>query len=152
MRNIPVVLLAIVLLIAPLSCTKQISDDAIVAISSDELYTLIQESSRHPDRLVLIDPRSTRAYREAHLPGALHLTIPAVQPNDPRDPRIEDRKNIIVYGNDPADPAARGMSKRLLSAGYKGVRMFMQGLKEWRRLGYPIDHAEQPASTPSGSR
>lgn len=113
------------------------------------------------DALLLIDPRSERRFAEAHIPGARNIRLPQVDPARDRDPGIERFRAIVVYGDDPASASARAMTKRLLAAGYRGVRLYAGGIKEWIGRGYetagtglasgPAASAAPSASTPSAA-
>lgn len=126
-------------------CQNDIKDGDIQPISALEVQRLIGRSAGSKGRgLLLIDPRSPRAYAEGHLPGARHMQIAAVPVDADRDPELEKFDTLVVYGDNPASPPASAMTKRLLAAGYKRVRLFMGGLAEWRANGYPVETSPTP--------
>lgn len=130
-------------------CEPKITDEDIAAISLPELRRLMDRQSAAADGqlLLLIDPRSPARYAEGHLPGAMNMQITAVPLDAGRDPAIEAYRHKVVYGDDPTSAAARAMAKRLLDARYRGVRMFMGGLREWREAGLPIEQTPQPGDS-----
>lgn len=123
---------------------NRIADDKIKNITVAELSQLYARTASEPDLLVLIDPRSPKAFKAAHVPGAKHLPLPQVPPNASRDPAIERHANIVVYGDNPATPTALAMTKRLLAAKYESVRFYAGGLSEWKLRGFPVEEAPKP--------
>jgi len=137
----------------------RIADDKIRNITVAELSQLYEKKASDSDLLVLIDPRSKKAFDRAHIPGARHLTLPQVPPNSTRDPEIARHANIVVYGENPATPTALAMTKRLLAAKYENVRHYAGGLSEWKLRGFPVEEAPEvppaspvPSPTPSESQ
>jgi len=112
-------------------CAKKITDDDIKFVRVDEVHSLLQTARERPDVLLLIDPRSPRAYNEGHIPGAFNISLATINPESKRNPAYEGFKNIIIYGDDPASAPARAMSKKMMLAGYKKVRMFVGGMRDW---------------------
>jgi rhodanese-related sulfurtransferase len=127
---------------------SRIADDKVRNVSVAELSQLYERSAQEQNLLILIDPRSKKAFEAGHIPGAKHLTLPQVPPNAARDPEIERHANIVVYGNNPATPTAIAMTKRLLAAKYENVRFYAGGLSEWRLRGFAVE--EPPASKIEG--
>lgn len=126
-----------------------ISDDDIVFVSIDEARLLHQDAARpgaNPNLAVFIDPRSRGEFEAGHIAGARHLMISEM----PKDARLRtdlrEVRNIIVYGNDPASPAARGMTKRMLEIGYDNVYMLGDGLNAWIAQGLPTEQGSSGAS------
>jgi len=50
--------------------------------------------------------------------------------------------NIVVYCAGPQCPASGKAAEELQKLGYKNVKAFEGGLKEWKELGYLVTHAE----------
>lgn len=92
-----------------------------------------------PDRYLVVDARADAAFREGHLPGAVRMDPVELDPQDP-DPKFDDYKSIIVYGENPAYGRANALTKRFLEAGVSVV-MLDGGLKAWRDKGFPIETA-----------
>lgn len=135
-------------------CSKGVSESTIAFVTLDQVRELQARATVDPRALLLIDPRPDRHFAEGHIPGAVSVQLPEVPSFGGRDPRIAAHSNIIVYGENPASPTARAMTKRLLSIGYSGVRMFSGGLAAWRAADLPIatslSRDEDPPSTPGG--
>lgn len=120
-------------------CEKTTRDTDIKIIRLSELRSLYDRAQRGDrDVLLLVDPRSETRHAQAHIEGSRNLRLPQVDPKKEPDPSIERYSNIVVYGDDPASPAARGMTKRLMAVGYRGVRWYAGGIKEWRSRGYDL--------------
>ncbi len=124
-------------------CDKSISDKDIQPISLTELRALTQ--SDRPNMVLLIDPRSPAAFARGHLPGARNLSLEAIDDRFGTTPELERYSNLVVYGDDPGTGVGRAMAKRLMSVGYKSVRLFFGGVSEWRRAGLELETSEPVA-------
>ena len=132
------------------ACERTTRDTDIKLVSVAEVRQLIDQRARgKPDLVILIDPRPKKYYEQARLPGARHLTLADVQPRATVDPSISRYDNIIVYGDDPASASARGMTKRLMAVGYRGVRLFAGGMKEWTTRGFATEGTGVPPESNS---
>ncbi len=126
-------------------CETSTSDKDIRNISVSELRDLARRADAGQKNLyLLIDPRSSAAFAAGRIPGAINMQLPQVDPRRGVDPALDRYENLVVYGNNPASAPARGMTKRLLSVGYDGVRLLAGGLEEWESLGYPVDRDPAP--------
>lgn len=124
-------------------CHDTLSDRDIEAVPLSELRQLMNK----PQQLGLIDPRSSREFSEGRLPGAMNLTLPEVDDQkDTLDPRLSAFKVLVVYGNDPGSAVARAMTKRLMRAGGKNVKLYSGGLAEWSGNGLKVER--DPAVAP----
>jgi len=112
----------------------------------DEVRELQARDETEPLTLLLIDPRPLRRYCEGHIPGAMTLQLPEVPTFGGRDGRLQGHSHLIVYGENPASPTARAMTKRLLAIGYTGVRLFPGGIESWIAADLPIETSPLPPS------
>jgi rhodanese-related sulfurtransferase len=126
-------------------CEHSVSDKTIEFISTDQVRQYMDKLDRKPHRMVLIDPRAPEDFAAAHLPGARNVQPPAIKPNRRRDPELKRFKYLVVYGENPSSTLARAMAKRLLKAGYSGVRMYLGGLEQWAEAGYEIIREPPPS-------
>lgn len=141
-----VVALGIGLLCALLAgCGKGVSEATIEFVSIDQVRELQVEQAAEPRTMLLIDPRSPRKYAAAHIPGALSVQLPEIQQFGGRDARLNGYANLVVYGENPASPTARAMTKRLLAIGYETVRLYAGGIEEWMDADMPVEQSELPA-------
>jgi len=128
-------------------CEIETRDTDIKLISVGQVKTLVDRQNQgRQGQILLIDPRPTKYFEAGHIAGARNLLLPQVDPKNDRDPSLMGSGIIVVYGDDPASASARGMTKRLMAVGYKGVRLFAGGLKEWRGRGYAVEGAPPPPS------
>ena len=109
------------------------------------------DASQNPELLALIDPRASAKFDAAHLPGARNLKLPNLARGVRSDFDLARHTWIVVYGDNPGDPQARGMAKRLLSNQYAGVRLFAGGVEEWREMGWSLDSAPAPDAESTGA-
>lgn len=130
---------------ALVSCGPNVSDRDIKVVSLEQVrtYHVLQRADQRASIMVMIDPRASREYREAHIPGARNIHLPDFRRGEPRDPELEAFVHIVVYGQHAGDYFAPGVTKRLLELGYKGVVFFAGGLDEWARL-YNVETSEEP--------
>ncbi len=124
-----------------IGCTKQISDRNLVLIDPSEATEIAEGRKRlfglaGTASAVWVDPRSARAFRQGHIPGAISLPF---QNLSTESDRLKGYDVLIVYGDDYDDELARGMSKRLMELGFKDVRTLRGGLKAWTRAGYELE-------------
>jgi len=126
-------------------CQGRITDADIRNVEITEVRALTLRQERSPDErfVAIIDARSSARFADGHIPGARNLHLPDLPARGRKDPELSRYRHILVYGENPATPSARGMTKRLMTFGYKGVRMFGGGMSAWREAGYPIEQGEQ---------
>jgi membrane protein DedA with SNARE-associated domain/rhodanese-related sulfurtransferase len=108
-------------------------------ISVDELYRLIDAGLKP----VIVDVRSqtARALEPRRIPGALHVTLHAVDHHVKDLPR--DRE-IILYCTCPNEASAAQAAKILMNNGFTKVRPLHGGLDAWIAAGYDVE--ELPAA------
>lgn len=134
------ILLAFVLA-SLVGCNKDVSDKDLEFVDTPVVRRQID--SAKPGHLRVIDARSPTDYRAGHLPKAVNLTV-ADLPDGARPPaEISSAKNVIVYGQSPVSGLARGLAKRLILAGHKGVKVYEGGIEAWTQSGYAL---EKPAA------
>ena len=132
-------------------CAKSISDSDLVLISPSEGMELAEGRKTllglgEVEKAAWVDPRGGRAYREGHIPGALH--VPFQDLNDQQQ-MLRGYNALIVYGSDFQDNLADAMSKRLLELGFKDVRTLKGGLRAWTRAGYEVETGDAaPGNAP----
>jgi len=119
-------------LLAGVGCDTNITDRDIEFISVGEAMVLGRES---PDATIFLDPRPGDSFQQGHIPGARNLRLPEVPPNSAKERGLDEADMLIVYGENPGTPAARGLAKRLLANGYSVVRLLEGGFDEWKAQG-----------------
>jgi 3-mercaptopyruvate sulfurtransferase SseA len=131
-------------------CERKTRDTDIKIISLSEMKLLLDRDAtrgRGGGEIVLVDPRPTKAYQAGHIPGARNIQLPQINPKGSGDPSLARHKHIVVYGDDPGSAVARGMTKRLMAVGHRGVRLYAGGMREWRSRGLEMATVGQPQTT-----
>jgi rhodanese-related sulfurtransferase len=62
-----------------------------------------------------------------------------------RNSSLPKDAQIVVYCGSPECPASTKAAELLGQLGFKNVKAFEGGLKEWKALGYPLTKSEKPA-------
>ena len=118
------------------------SDRDIVKASLSETRAILQDK---PGVARAIDTRNSTDFATGHIPGAINLDLSAVKEDkDSIDPALAKFKTLVVYGADAGSGTAWAMSKRLMRAGHKNVRLFAGGYAEWTAAGLKVDGSGAP--------
>lgn len=112
-------------------------------VLKDGLYVpakQVFEALKDSARLVILDARSTVAWRQTHIPGAVPVPYyeePETFINDiPKDDTW-----IIVYCACP-HAASRRVVNTLRRYGFKNTAIIDEGVLVWAQMGYPVLHGE----------
>ncbi len=131
-------------------CETSVSNADIKPISLGEIREAME--SGKDKAILMIDARSSRAYGEGHIPGAINMGIDSVVEREAIvDKRLAAYKTLAVYGDDPGSPSAQALTKRLLFVKYDDVRMFMDGMSGWKRAGLPVAKPAAAGGAPAGT-
>ena len=88
--------------------------------------------------LVVVDALSPMSYARSHLPGAINLPPEWVDEWAPR--RIPDLSSeIVVYCSDADCDSSVIVAERLQALGYRNVRHYAEGKRDWVDAGLPLD-------------
>lgn len=124
---------------AAVGCGVTTSDKDIKGISLAEVKA-ITDAPAADRRELLIDPRPKVDYAAGHIPGAVWVNLPDVSAIPGQtDPALARYSRLVVYGDDPGSSTAKAMTKKLMAVGYSDVKMFVGGLAEWKRAGFPVE-------------
>ena len=89
-------------------------------------------------RMVLLDARSTVAWKQTHIPGA----IPVPYYEEP-EAFVENIPNdstwIVAYCACPHAASGR-VIKKLKKYGYKNLAILDEGILVWAEMGFPVRH------------
>jgi rhodanese-related sulfurtransferase len=106
----------------------------LATIDRDELRRKIDGG----DEFVLIDALAPMSFAHSHLPGAINLPPDWVDERGPD--RIPDRETeIVVYCSSSTCDSSVLVAERLLELGYRNVRHYAEGKKDWVEAGLPIE-------------
>lgn len=116
-----------------------VSDADIEYIDLSQMRQMHSEAQKPGKAVFMIDPRTPSQFADGHIPGAKNILLPSIKATSKPDPDIEEYGLIVVYGNDPASVAAKGMTKRLMEIGYDDVKMYRDGFFAWQLNKLPVE-------------
>ena len=103
-------------------------------ISRDELQRKVEAG----DRFVLVDALAPMSFARSHLPGAINLPPEWVDDRGPR--KIPDLDlEVVVYCVDVDCDSSVLVAERLIELGYRNVRHYPGGKRDWVKAGLPLD-------------
>ena len=125
---------AIVLAATTPGCASKVSDVNISSIAAEDVASWLRNT---PDTRLVIDVRNAEDFEQTHISGAEHFDLPDLM--DARHSEYFARhKTLVVYGQDAGSARATAAAKRLLTLGYRDVRVLQGGLDSWKARGLPI--------------
>ena len=124
-------LTAMTLGLAACNQAPEITENDIEIIDDIGLVDLLDQE---PDT-VIVDVRQDFRYRLGHLPGAIHIPLPELHPDDPR---FVDVEHVVVYGDGLRNTLSHAAAKKLLAGGNLLVSDFRGGFDLWKRNDHPI--------------
>jgi rhodanese-related sulfurtransferase len=108
--------------------------EALPEISREELWQKIEDG----DVFVLVDALAPMSFAHSHLPRAINLPPEWVDERGPR--RIPDPKTeIVVYCAGPKCDSSVEVGNRLAELGYRNIRHFVGGKRDWIEAGLPLE-------------
>ena len=87
------------------------------------------------EAFVLVDVRTRNDYNREHIKGAKSLPLDEIEDSAKSTVRPEDV--VIVYCDSFVCSASTSASNILTRIGYKNVRDYKGGLREWKQSGLP---------------
>ncbi len=109
-------------------------EHALEDISRESLWAKIEAG----EDFVLVDALSPMSFAVSHLPGAINLT-PASMDGRARK-RIPDLDTeIVVYCESSDCTSSVVVANRLVALGYRNVRHFREGRRDWAQAGLPLE-------------
>lgn len=130
-----------ILLIAPFSVFAHDSHDSESQlynhVHTDELKKMMDSGNA----LIILDARTKDRDDKNRLPGSHFL--PYNSPDAEIKALIPNQDAVIVvYCSNIRCPESTFLSERLATLGYKHVYKYPEGLNDWIKKGYKIDHAQ----------
>lgn len=105
-----------------------------VPISRESLREQIESGHE----FVLVDALSPTSFAGSHLPGAINLPPDHVEERAHR--RIPDRSTeVVVYCASSTCDSSVTVANRLLELGYRDVRHYAEGKRDWVDAGLPLE-------------
>lgn len=103
-------------------------------ISREILWQKIENG----DDFVLVDALSPISFAMSHLPGAINLTPGWVDDRARR--RIPDLDTeVVVYCESSTCDSSVTVANRLIELGYRNVRHYSDGKRDWTDAGLPLE-------------
>jgi rhodanese-related sulfurtransferase/CBS domain-containing protein len=87
------------------------------------------------ERAQLVEVLPRGAYEEAHLPGALHISLRDLDTQAPR--RLDAQRPVVVYGADALCDMSSRAAARLHQLGFGRVYDYVPGKADWLAAGLP---------------
>jgi rhodanese-related sulfurtransferase len=132
----------VTLLFACCLASTAFADEAKVpTISTEDLIARMKLGTTPDHAFAVIDVRSRVEFEEAHLPGAIRVSVGQASALLPKT--IQDKKTeLIFYCNGPKCAKSAEAARTALDLGYKHVRDYNEGMPGWARA------KQQVAGTP----
>lgn len=103
----------------------------------------LHEWIRRGADFVLVDTLPQGPYERHHLPGAIHIVSDDIETQAPR--RLPDRgRTVVVYCASTACRRSQKAARRLERLGYRDVREYVEGRRDWQDAGYPLEDGADP--------
>lgn len=113
----------------------EMQEQQVRQMTLDEL--LARMKSQKP--FILADARDVDAYEDAHIPGAIPMPADEVS----RLAENYDRDmDVITYCGSYQCEASTFAAKEFMKKGFKNVRDYKGGIKEWTEAGNPVESSK----------
>lgn len=89
------------------------------------------------DEFTLVDARSPDSYREERIKGA--ISLPLEETEKKAEGMLGKDEEIIVYCGGFSCPASGNEVRKLREMGFKNVRHYAGGIKDWKEAGCPTE-------------
>jgi len=103
------------------------------AIGLDHLKRMMESG----EKFALLDVRSRNDYDKEHIKGARPLPLDEIE--NRAHAMLKPDEDIIVYCDSFVCSASTSAAKLLTRAGFKNVRDYKGGLREWKQAGLPTE-------------
>lgn len=107
----------------------------LAEIGRDELLAHVDAGD-----VVVVDALGPISYGAAHLPGAINIPPERVDGLAPRRIPSLDAL-VVVYCAGPECDSSVVVAERLVALGYRNVRHYAGGRKDWASAGLPLESA-----------
>lgn len=100
----------------------------------------LKEKMDRGDDFVLVEVLGPKAYKEAHIKGAINIPLENI--GHKAKERFDPEQEIIVYCADKECQASPKAAKKLEAMGFKNVLNYKEGKADWQEAGYPMESGE----------
>jgi rhodanese-related sulfurtransferase len=98
----------------------------------------LRQKIERGDDFVLVDALPPMSYAHSHLPGA--ISIPPEYVDERAGRRIPDpNTEVVVYCASSTCETSLEVAQRLVELGYRNIRHFLGGKREWVEAGLPLE-------------
>ncbi|WP_425841551.1 rhodanese-like domain-containing protein [Microbacterium sp. PA5] len=101
----------------------------------------VYAAQRAGDRFTLVDVRSTEAWNQGHVAGAVHMPYRDIAAGAPQE--LDPSLPVVVYCWSPGCNAGAKGALEFARIGYR-VREMIGGYEYWVREGLPTENAAGP--------
>jgi rhodanese-related sulfurtransferase len=103
----------------------------------------LREKLERGDDVVLVDALSPLSYAMSHLPGAINIAPDWIDDRARRRiPNLDTE--IVVYCADSGCDSSTIVAERLVELGYRNVRHYAGGKRDWEAAGLPLEGGRIP--------
>jgi len=117
------------------SCTMPSGKSAFKVVTSEELKAMLDSKIRG---LLVIDARTPKEYRKAHIKGAINIPLKSLKKNAALLDAAKDAK-LIFYCNGIKCGKSSKAAKIAIERGYKDVSVYVDGIPVWIEKGLPLN-------------
>jgi|DewCreStandDraft_4_1066084.scaffolds.fasta_scaffold06457_10 rhodanese-related sulfurtransferase len=96
-------------------------------------------------KALFIDARSASEYNDAHIPGAILITVAEAPTKIPQLKDVLKDKVLVPYCHGAGCHLSDKVAYSLFDAGYKKVVIYFGGWPEWTQANMPVEKYEPPA-------
>ena len=106
----------------------------------------LNEARGRGERILVVDTRSSEAFRKSHIPGAVN--IPHRTMSNAATAHLDKEAVIVTYCDGIRCNGSTKGALKMLQLGFR-VKELIGGLDCWREDGYPVDGLEtaEPAAS-----
>lgn len=117
-------------------------DDDMIAFTYEVMHADdIKAALDGGKTLVILDAR-TKEYDDGNrLPGAKFMPYTSTD-KDIKQAIPSVDTPIVVYCSNAHCPASKFLADKLLQLGYTKIYKYPEGIADWTKRGYPVDHAK----------
>ncbi len=85
-----------------------------------------------------VDARETQDFAKGHIPGAMNITVDGYKAGKQKL-SVPKGSLVVVYCSGGDCELSHDLAKLLAKAGFKKLRIYSGGFKEWDDLGQPVE-------------
>ena len=104
-------------------------------VTTEDAWRLFEEG-----KAFLIDARDPASFRRERIEGALNAS-PTQAGVDSLAWIAPANPYVIVYASEASQRQAGVLADKLLDAGFKKVRVLLDGIEGWKKAGHPVEGA-----------